>query len=55
MGTSGEQALLSAMTAIRTGAHAQIGLADAAIAIIRGCALLADNAALDALDVGAAH
>jgi hypothetical protein len=55
MGTGGEQALLSAMTAIRTGAQAQIGLADAAIEIIRGCALLADNAALAALDAGAAH
>jgi hypothetical protein len=55
MGTGGEQALLAAMTAIRTGAEAQIDLADAAIAIIQGCAGLADNAALAALDAGRAH
>jgi hypothetical protein len=55
MGTGGEQALLSSMMAIRSGAEAQIGLADAAIAIIRGCAGLADNAALAALSAGAAH
>jgi hypothetical protein len=52
MGTGGEQALLSAMTAIREGAQAQIGLAEAAIEMIRGCAGLADNAALAALSAG---
>jgi hypothetical protein len=36
MGTGGEQALLSAMTAMRSGAAAQLELADAAIAIIQG-------------------
>jgi hypothetical protein len=46
MGTSGEHALLSAMTAIRQGAEAQIGLADAAIAKIAGCSNLANEAAL---------
>jgi hypothetical protein len=56
MGTGGEQALLSAMTAIHVGAVAQVELADAAIAIIQGCAGLADDAALAALSApGPAH
>jgi hypothetical protein len=46
MGTGGEQALLSAMTAIRTGAQAQIGLADAAIAKIEICAQQVNQATL---------
>ena len=43
------------MTAIRQAAEAQIGLADAAIAMIQGCAVLADNAALAAPIAGPAH
>jgi hypothetical protein len=54
-GTGGERALLSAMTAIRTGAEAQIELANAAIAMIQGCAGVADDAALASLSDGAPH
>ena len=38
--------MLSAMTAMRSGAEAQIELADAAIAMIVGCSNLANEAAL---------
>jgi hypothetical protein len=55
MGTGGEQALLSAMKAIHVSAVAQVELADAAIEVIRGCAALADNAALAGLSAGPAH
>jgi hypothetical protein len=52
MGTGGEQALLSAMTAMRAGAAAQLELADAAIAIIVGCFNLANEAALATIGPG---
>jgi hypothetical protein len=45
-GTSGEQALLTAMRAIHLGAIAQVEIADAAIAVIAGCSNLANEAAL---------
>ena len=41
-----ERVLLSAMTAMRQGAAAQLELADAAIAVIVGCSNLANEAAL---------
>jgi hypothetical protein len=43
------------MKAIHIGAVAQVELADAAIAVIQRCTGVADNAALAALDAGAAH
>ena len=52
MGTGGERALLSAMTAMRSGAAAQLELADAAIAIIAGCSSLANEAALATIGPG---
>ena len=45
-GTSGEQALLTAMRAIHLGAIAQVEIADAAIAVIAGCSNRANEAAL---------
>jgi hypothetical protein len=45
-GTSGEQALLTAMRAIHIGAVAQVDIADAAIAVIASCSNLANEAAL---------
>jgi hypothetical protein len=52
MGTGGEQALLSAMTAMRKAAEAQIELADAAIEIIVGCSNLANEASLATIGPG---
>jgi hypothetical protein len=52
MGTSGEQALLTAMRAIHIGAVAQVELADAAIAVIAGCSNLANEAALATIGPG---
>jgi hypothetical protein len=54
-GTSGEHALLSAMTAIRQGAAAQLELADAAILMIETVTKFADETALAALSAGPAH
>jgi hypothetical protein len=54
-GTSGEQALLTAMRAIHLGAIAQVELADAAIAVIQRCTGAADETALAALSAAPAH
>ena len=51
-GTSGEQALISAMKAIHVGAVAQVDLADAAIAVIQRRTGVADETALAALNAG---
>jgi hypothetical protein len=53
-GTSGEQALLTAMRAIHVGAVAQVDLADAAIAVIQRCTGAVDETALAALDSSSA-
>jgi hypothetical protein len=54
-GTSGEQALLTAMRAIHLGAIAQVEIADAAIAVIAGCSNLASEAALATIGPSAAN
>jgi hypothetical protein len=55
IGTEGERDLLTAMTAMRQGAAAQIELADAAILMIETVTKYADETALAALSAGPAH
>jgi hypothetical protein len=54
-GTAGERALVSAFTAMRAGAVAQIDLADKAIAMVEAVTKYADETALAALSAGPAH
>jgi hypothetical protein len=54
-GTAGEHALVSAFTAMRAGAVAQIDLADKAIAMVEAVTKYADETALAALSAGPAH
>ena len=55
IGTEGERSLLSAMTAMRQGAAAQLELADAAIAMIETVAKFVGETALVALSAGPAN
>jgi hypothetical protein len=55
IGTEGERSLLSAFTAMRAGAAAQIELADKAIAMVEAVTKFADETALAALSIGPAH
>ena len=55
IGTEGESALLLAMTALRSGAEAQIEIADRAIAMIHAASKHADETALAALGAGPVH
>jgi hypothetical protein len=55
MGTGGEHALLSAFTAMRAGAAAQMELADKTIEMIETVTRFADETALDALTAGPGH